>query len=130
MAPNGQSVTASLISVADDDYSVRESLESLLRSVGFAVRVFASAEEFLGSPDLGRTDCLMLDVHMPGMGGIALRRLLKIQHPLMPVVFITAHGSEEEARSRASDEAAVDCLLKPLSEDEVLTAIHTSLTGS
>jgi FixJ family two-component response regulator len=118
-----------LISIVDDDHSVRESLESLIRSVGFGVRVFASAEEFLDSADLGRTQCLILDIHMPGMDGVALRRLLKIEHPEIPVIFITAHGSEDEARSRASQEDAVDSLLKPLSEDALLNAVHVALSA-
>lgn len=118
-----------LISVVDDDHSVRESLESLIRSVGLAVKAFASAEEFLGSADLGRTDCLILDVRMPGMNGLELQRLLKTSHRDIPVIFITAHGSEDDARLRALGEGAVDYLLKPLSEETVLNAVHTALTS-
>jgi FixJ family two-component response regulator len=117
-----------LISVVDDDHSVRESLESLIRSLGYGVRAFASAEEFLASADLGKTECLILDVHMPGMDGVALRRRLRIEHPEIPVIFITAHGSESEARSRALQEGAVDYLLKPLSEDAVLNAVRAALS--
>jgi FixJ family two-component response regulator len=116
-----------MISVVDDDHSVRESLESLIRSVGYAVRVFDSAEAFLDSPDLAKTDCLILDIHMPGMDGVTLRRRLRNDYPRMPVIFITAHGSENEARSRALVEGAVDSLLKPLSEDAVLSAVHAAL---
>jgi FixJ family two-component response regulator len=120
-------MTRPLISVVDDDHSVRESLQSLIRSVGFDVRVFASAEAFLVSSDLGSTACLILDIHMPGMDGVSLRRLLKVEHPRMPVIFITAHGSPEETRARADQEDAVDYLLKPLSEEAVLTAVQTAL---
>lgn len=120
---------SSLIAVVDDDESVRESLESLMRSVGLRVRVFASAEAFLASGDLGRTECLILDVHMPGMDGFSLRRLLRSAHPEIPVVFVTAHGSESEARARAVEEGAVDYLLKPLSEDAVLNAVQTALAS-
>ena len=120
-------MATTVISIVDDDHSVREALGSLIRSVGFAVQAFASAEAFLNSPDLARTDCLLLDIHMPGMDGVALRRLLQRDYPAIPVVFITAHWSEEEARSRALAEGAVDSLLKPLSEDAVLTAVRTAL---
>jgi FixJ family two-component response regulator len=118
-----------VISVVDDDHSVRESLESLIRSVGFGVRVFASAEEFLDSADLRQTQCLILDIHMPGMDGVTLRRQLKIEHPEIPVIFITAHGSEQEARAKAVQESAVDYLLKPLSEEAVLNAVQAALTA-
>jgi FixJ family two-component response regulator len=120
-------MTRPLISVVDDDHSVRESLQSLIRSVGFDVRVFPSAEAFLISSDLGSTACLILDIHMPGMDGVSLRRLLKVEHPELPVIFITALGSPEEARARANQEDAVDYLLKPLSEEAVLTAVQTAL---
>jgi FixJ family two-component response regulator len=118
-----------LISVVDDDYSIRESLQGLIRSVGFAAKVFASAEEFLNSDHLQDTDCLILDVRMPGMNGIELHRHLVASHYEMPVVFITAHGSDEEARSRAFRNRAVDYLLKPLSEDTLLNAVHEALSS-
>src|ERR1700682_1015450 len=88
-----------LISVVDDDDSVRESLRALLRSVRFVVEVFASAEEFLSSERVRETSCLILDVRMPGMGGLELQRRLMASHPGVPVIFISAHG-EEELRSR------------------------------
>ena len=116
-----------LVSVVDDDESVRESLAGLIRSVGLTVKVFASAEEFLGSEHLPGTDCLILDVRMPGMDGLELHRLLRTSHPGLPVIFITAHGSEEAVRLRALDDGAIDYLLKPLSEEEVLSAVHTAL---
>ena len=116
-----------LVSVVDDDQSVRESLAGLIRSVGFAVKVFASAEEFLGSEQILSTDCLILDVRMPGMDGLELQRRLRTSHPELPVVFITAHGSDEEVRLRALDAGAVDYLLKPLGEEEVLSAVQTAL---
>ena len=79
-----------LIAVVDDDVSVRESLDSLIRSVGLAVRVFASAEEFLDSAQLGETDCLILDVRLPGMSGIELHRLLSGNSCRRPVIFMTS----------------------------------------
>jgi FixJ family two-component response regulator len=122
-------VSSSLISIVDDDHSVRESLESLIRSIGYTVKVFASAEEFLASPDLTRTECLLLDIHMPGMDGVTLRRHLKGEYPEIPVIFITAHGSEDDARARTLREDAVDSLLKPLNEDAVLAAVQAALTA-
>jgi FixJ family two-component response regulator len=118
-----------LISVVDDDDSVRESLQSLLRSLGFAVGVFASAEEFLNSDHLCDTDCLILDVVMPGMNGIELRRHLVATHCEVPVIFITAHGSDEEVRSRALMDGAADYLIKPFSEDVLLNAVRKALSS-
>ena len=115
-----------LISVVDDDDSVRESLRGLIRSVGFAVKVFASAEEFLNSDHLRNTDCLILDVRMPGMNGLELQRQLAATDRKIPVIFITAHGDEEE-RSRALNGGAVDYLLKPFSEEALLNAIDAAL---
>jgi FixJ family two-component response regulator len=120
-------VNPPVISVVDDDESVRESLDSLIRSVGFAVRVFASAEEFVNSDHLRGTDCLILDVRMPGMGGIELHRHLLASHCKTPVIFITAHGSEEEVRSEAFKNRAVAFLTKPLNEDELLNAVRAAL---
>ena len=118
-----------LISVVDDDESVRESLDGLFRSVGFAVKAFASAEEFLNSDHLSDIDCLLLDVRLPGMNGIELHRHLVADRCEIPVIFITAHGSEEGVRSQALMNGAVDYLIKPLSEDTVLTAVHKALSA-
>jgi FixJ family two-component response regulator len=115
-----------LISVVDDDESVRESLSGLIRSVGFGVMVFASAEEFLSSNRLLDTDCLILDVRMPGMNGLELQRRLATSHMSIPVIFITAHG-DEEARVRALNGGAVEYLLKPFSEEALLSAIDAAL---
>ena len=118
----------SLISVVDDDASVRESLRCLIRSVGFAVEVFASAEEFLKSDHLHKTRCLILDVRMPGMNGLELQRRLAASHREIPVIFITAHG-DGAARSQALKDGAVDYLLKPFSEDALLHAIDAALNS-
>ena len=118
-----------LISVVDDDDSVRESLDGLFRSVGFIAKVFASAEEFLNSDHLRTTDCLILDVRMPGMNGIELHRHLIANNFEMPVIFITAHGSDGEVRARALKKGAVDYLDKPLSEDAVLKAVDEALSS-
>jgi len=118
--------SSSLISIVDDDDSVRESLSGLIRSVGFRVTVFASAEEFLNSNHLSDTDCLILDVRMPGMNGLDLQRRLAASHMSIPVIFITAHG-DEEARVRALNGGAVEYLLKPFSEDALLKGIDKAL---
>jgi FixJ family two-component response regulator len=116
-----------LIAVVDDDISVRESLESLIRSVGMGVKVFASAEEFLNSDDQNKPDCIILDVRMPGMSGIELHRHLMASHYQVPVVFITAHGADDRARSEASSDYTVAYLTKPFSEDELLDSVHAGL---
>lgn len=116
-----------IISVVDDDESVRESIDSLIRSVGFTVRAFSSAEEFLNSDHMRDTDCLILDIRMPGMSGIELHRHLVAEHFKTPVIFITAHGSEEALKSSAFKNGAVDFLIKPLSEDDLLSAVQTAL---
>jgi FixJ family two-component response regulator len=120
-----------IISVVDDDHSVRESLARLIRSVGFGVQVFESAEAFLSSGclDDGDTDCLILDIRMPGMNGLELQRLLSARDTDLPVIFITAHGSDDEVRARALGAGAVDYLLKPLKEEEVLKAIDAALSS-
>jgi FixJ family two-component response regulator len=115
-----------LISVVDDDESVREAIESLLKSVGLRVAVLASAEEFLSSPHLEVTDCLILDVRMPGMNGLEMQRQLRAANSRIPVIFITAHG-DEEARAQALAAGAVAFLHKPFSEDALLSAIEMAL---
>ena len=115
-----------LISVVEDDASVRESLQCLIRSFGFAVEAFASSEEFLTSDRLRDTRCLILDVRMPGMNGIELKRRLVASHREIPVIFITAHG-DEAARSQALRDGAVAYLLKPFTEEALLSAIHAAL---
>jgi FixJ family two-component response regulator len=115
-----------LISVVDDDESVREAIESLLKSVGMRVAVLASAEEFLSSPHLEVTDCLILDVRMPGMNGLELQRQLSAANSRIPVIFITAHG-DEEARAQALAAGAVAFLHKPFSEEALLSAIEIAL---
>jgi FixJ family two-component response regulator len=116
----------SLISVIDDDDSVRESLQCLIRSFGFAVEAFASAEEFLNSYSFPDTRCLILDVRMPGMSGLELQRRLAAEFREIPVIFITAHG-DGAARSQALKNGAVDYLLKPFREEALLQAIHAAL---
>jgi FixJ family two-component response regulator len=120
--------TVPRISIIDDDDAVRESLRGLLRSVGFAVEAFASAEDFLSSAQPACTDCLVLDVRMPGMSGLELQRRLLAAEPRVPVIFITAHGDEEQ-RSQALNAGAVDYLLKPFKEEALLSAVAAALRG-
>ena len=119
----------SLVVVVDDDESVRESLEGLIRSVGFAVRTFSSAEECLNWQGLRDTDCLILDVRMPGMDGMELHRRLIEDRWEMPVIFITAHGSATEMRAQALRNGAVAFLDKPLREEALLAAIRVAVNG-
>ena len=122
-------ISVSLISVVDDDESVRESLEGLLKSLGFRVEAFALAMDFLNSQALEATDCLILDVRMPGMSGPELQRKLIASQHSIPIVFITAHG-DEAVRARVLGDGAVDCLLKPFTEDALLNAVHAALGES
>ena len=116
----------SSISVVDDDESLRESLEGLLKSMGYSVNVFSSAEAFLSSQALRKTDCLILDVRMPGMSGPELQQKLKTLGNRIPIIFITAHG-DDDVIARVMADGAVDCLLKPFSEDSLLNAIGLAL---
>ncbi len=118
-----------LVTVIDDDESVRESLPDLLREFGYAVETFASPEEFLASGDLGGTRCLILDVAMPGMSGPELHRELQRRGGAIPVVFITAYN-DETVRPRLLAQGAVDCLFKPFSEGALLAAIYTAVRAA
>ena len=115
-----------MISIVDDNDSVRESLQRLMRSVGFAVNVFASAEEFLNSDRLRNTDCLILDVRLPGMSGLELKRHLATSHSEIPIIFITSY-EDDELRARALNAGAVDYLLKPFNNEVLLNAIDEAL---
>jgi len=119
-------IARSLVSVVDDDESVRESLPHLLRKFGFAAEAFASAEEFLASEFVGQTRCLILDIAMPGMSGPALQMELLRRHQAIPIVFITAHG-DETVRPRVLEAGAVECLFKPFSATALRAAVDTAL---
>jgi FixJ family two-component response regulator len=116
----------SLVSVVDDDESVRESLPDLLRQCGFAVEAFSSAEAFLASEVVSETNCLVLDVAMPGMSGPDLQRELARRLQTIPIVFITGTG-DSTARPRLLALGAVECLFKPFSEAAVLDAVRSAL---
>ena len=115
-----------LVSIVDDDESVRESLPDLLTELGFATQAFSSAEEFLASECIDGTRCLILDIAMPGMTGPDLQRELKLRRQDIPIVFITAHR-DETIRPRMLEEGAVECLFKPFSDTALLAALTTAL---
>jgi FixJ family two-component response regulator len=114
-----------LVSVVDDDVSIRESLPDLLREFGLTPEVFASPSEFLQSDSVGKTKCLILDIAMPGMSGPELRRELLRQGKDIPTIFITAHT---DFISRADiREGGIDCLIKPFSDTALLKALKKAL---
>jgi FixJ family two-component response regulator len=119
-------ITRSLVSVVDDDESVRESLPDLLHEMGFAVQVFSSAEEFLESDFVSRSKCLILDVAMPGMSGPQLQEELKRRRVSIPIVFITAREDDAVRRFLVAQGAAA-CLFKPFSDTDLLSALKTAL---
>ena len=115
-----------LVSIVDDDESVRESLPDLLREFGFAANAFSSAEEFLASDFIEQTKCLLLDITMPGMSGPDLQQELRTRRQEIPIVFITAQR-DEAVRSRLIEQGAVECLFKPFSETALLDALNAAL---
>jgi FixJ family two-component response regulator len=117
-----------LVSVVDDDESVRESLPDLLKEFGFAVQAFSSAEAFLASSHVDATRCLILDIAMPDMSGPDLQRELVRRGQPIPIIFITAHGDVAD-RPRLIRQGAVDCLFKPFSEAALLKALNAALPG-
>jgi FixJ family two-component response regulator len=119
----------SLVSVVDDDESVRESLPDLLREFGFTVQAFSSAEEFLESDCVDQTRCLILDIAMPGMTGPDLQRELMLRRQQIPIVFITAHG-DETVRPRLLGQGAVECLFKPFSDTALREALNAAIRVS
>jgi FixJ family two-component response regulator len=121
--------SAPLISIVDDDESMRESTKGLVRSLGYQAAAFASAEEFIQSDSLDNTSCLIADVQMPGLSGIDLQRWLIDRGVQMPTIFITAFP-EEVTRLRAVKAGAVGYLGKPFSEESLLKCLDTALGSS
>ena len=115
-----------LISVVDDDESIRESLPDLIREFGFSVRAFSSAEEFLESANRRHAACLILDVRLPGMSGIALQRALAEANDALPIIFVTAHG-DAALREALLKAGAFGFLNKPVRSDALLKEIHAAL---
>jgi FixJ family two-component response regulator len=118
-----------LISIVDDDESVRDALKSLLESMGYRAEVFPSGEAFLNSPYLSQTDCLVADVRMAGMTGLELQERLNAANSAISIVFISAHD-DGEAKARGLRAGAVDFLKKPFSEDALVRAITACLDKS
>ena len=118
-----------VVSIVDDDASVRRSTRRLLRSSGFRAEAFASAEEFLESKSAAKTACLILDLRMPGMTGLELQRRLNQNGNPVPIIFLSAHASEEDERSALSA-GAVQFLRKPISKEALLNAIRAALNRS
>ncbi|MFJ3526090.1 response regulator transcription factor [Pseudomonas sp. NPDC090203] len=115
-----------MIAVVDDDNAVRASLDSLIRSLGFVVSLFSSAEDFLASGQLATTDCLITDVQMPHMSGVELHEYLGTQGIRIPTIFITAF-SEESVRRRAMSGSAVCFLAKPFQAQALIDCIESTL---
>ena len=116
----------SIVMIVDDDDSIRKSVRRLMKSYGFAVETFASAEEFLASDRVDKTSCLILDVQMPGMNGLELQKSLIASGRVIPIVFITAY-SDDRARAEALKAGAVSYLAKPFDEEGLINCIHTAL---
>ena len=117
---------APLVSIVDDDASVRSSTRRLLHSSGLRTEAFASAEEFLQSEFLGQTACLLLDVRMNGMNGLALQQRLVKAGRQIPIIFLSAHATEEE-EARAMRAGAAGFLRKPVGRDTLFGALRTVL---
>jgi FixJ family two-component response regulator len=118
-----------LIAIVDDDDSVRNSLDNLIRSVGFCAQGFSSAEAFLNSNRVHETACLILDIRMAGMNGLELQRRIVAAHWPIPIIFITSYV-DDEAQARALEAGAVAFLYKPCREDDLLNAIDAALKQS
>jgi FixJ family two-component response regulator len=126
--PHG-SARRPLVAVVDDDLSMREFLLDLLREFGFDTQAFASPEEFLRSAFVERTDCLVLDIAMPGMSGLDLRDVLSRRQQTIPIVFMTGEA-DQSVRARVLAAGAVECLFKPFSDDALLGAITAALEAN
>jgi FixJ family two-component response regulator len=126
LRPERRATERPLVSVVDDDESIRESLPDLLGEFGFAARAFSSAEEFLASGYVDQTRCLILDIAMPGMSGTNLQRELKLREQEIPIIFITA-STEKTVRPRLLEQGAIECLFKPFSDTALLEAVNSAL---
>jgi FixJ family two-component response regulator len=118
-------IKRALVSVVDDDESVRESLPDLLKELGYSVRAFASAEEFLASDCVAEARCLIIDIAMPGMTGPDLQHELTLRGHEIPIIFITAQ-TDETVRTRLLEQGAVECLFKPFSETALFEALNAA----
>jgi FixJ family two-component response regulator len=121
--------TSSLVFIVDDDVSVRESLEQLIRHEGWRVETFESATEFLDYPRVLAPSCLLLDISMPGLNGLELQKRVAVEQPEMPIIFITGHGNIPMT-VQAMKAGAVEFLTKPFSDESLLTAIRNAIERS
>jgi FixJ family two-component response regulator len=115
------------VAVVDDDESVRDSTKALLRSAGYWVSTFASAEQFLSGGTIAETDCLILDIWMPGMNGLELQRRLNDSGAGLPIIFLSAHDDPQNRRT-ATDGGALDFLSKPFEPDRLVAIVHYALS--
>lgn len=127
--PHDTSIAKPLVFVVDDDVSVRESLEALIRSEGWQVETFASAREFLNRPIAGVPSCIVLDVSLPELNGLDLQKRIAIERVSMPVIFITGHG-DIPMSVQAMKAGAVEFLTKPFNDEVLLNAIRGALQKS
>lgn len=119
-------ISIAVIAIVDDDEPLRKALASVLKAADFRVSTFASAEEFLESPEREGTDCLILDVRLPGMSGIELQRRLMETGQMVPIVFVTAHG-DDNLRDMLLNSGARGFLSKPVRREALLAAIGAAI---
>jgi FixJ family two-component response regulator len=115
-----------MVAIVDDDESVRNALQGLMKAVGLPARSFASAEEFLESGQLQETGCLIADIRMPGMSGLELQATLNADHCRIPIIFITAHG-DEKMRMHALRAGAVEFVAKPFDDEALVASVRAAL---
>lgn len=118
-----------IVAAVDDDFRIRESIESLLESAGYAPLVFSSAEEFLSSGTLAAASCVITDVRMPGMDGVELQRRIKFVRPTLPVILLSAHHNAD-IRQQAIDEGAAAFLYKPFDATDLLKIVQSAVTSA
>lgn len=126
MGNKRQHIKTPLISIVDDDWSLVEAIVSLIQSVGYLAEGFCSAEDFLKSSQLLKTDCLILDIRMPLMGGFELQRRLAARNYQIPIIFVTSDDSED-AQIQAAQAGAVGFLFKPFSQESLFLAVRSAL---
>jgi FixJ family two-component response regulator len=120
---------SSVVFVVDDDFSVRESLELMIREAGWKPETFSSAQEFLERPEVSVPSCLVLDIALPGLSGLDLQRKIVVERSAMPIIFITGHG-DIPTTVRAMKAGAIEFLTKPFNDDALLGAIEKALERS
>ena len=126
MSSKRQQIKTPLVSIVDDDWSLVEATVSLVQSVGYSAEGFCSAEDFLESRQLLKTDCLILDIRMPSMGGFELQRRLAAGSYQIPIIFVTSYDTED-ARIQAAQTGAVGLLYKPFSQESLFLAVRSAL---